>query len=238
VEPARALDHAPRPALCAAALAAGALPGLLPGGAGAFDPLALAAWLALVAAPLGALGGAAALGRRGAAALERRTKGLPAWSPPLVWAALVLLAARGEIGIARLPAPGVAAAAVAGLWALGVGLGACCPARAWRTAALLALAALLLAHLPTGAGALARPWPPELAAQLLELSPLTFVLERGGLDWMRHPAVYDPLGAASIGPDLHRAASGVLAPALLAVVGCALVLASWSARRRTSPRQP
>ena len=230
MEPARPPAHAPHPALCAAALTAGALPGLLAGGAGALDPLALAAWLALVAAPLGTLGGAAVF--------ERRTMLLPTALPPLVWAALLVSTARGEIGAARLPEPFIAAMAVAGLWTLGVGLGASFPARAWRTAALLLLAGLLLALLPTGAGALAQPWPPEVAARLFQLSPLTFVLERGGLDWLRHPAVYDPLGAASIGPELHRAASGVLAPALLAVVGCAFVLASWSARRRTSLYQP
>src|SRR5690606_38635826 len=144
-----------------------------------------AAWLALVAAPLGALGGAAAV--------ERRAVLLLTALPPLAWTALLLFTARGEIGAARLPAPFLAAIAVAGLWTLGVGLGASFPARAGRTAALLVLATLLLALLPTGAGELARPWPPELAARLFELSPLTFVLERGGLDWLRHPAVYDPL---------------------------------------------
>jgi hypothetical protein len=219
-----------------AALTAGGLPGLLPGGAGAFDPLALAAWLALVAAPLGVLAGGCLAGAlragRGARALT--------WvlAAPICWALALALTAAGEAGAARLPEPLAAAIAVGGLWALGIGLGALGgPRRAGPWAALTALLALLLALLPTGAGALAQPWPPALAARLLDLSPLTFVLERAGLDWMRHPAVYDALGAASIGPDLRRAGSGALAPGLLSVVGCALVAASWAVRRRGSPHQ-
>lgn len=230
VDPVR--SPAPRPAppalRRAALLALVGLLGLLPGGAGALDPVALAAWLALVALPLGVLSGGA-LVAGGAAAW------LAALGPPLPWAALLLWTAGAGAGASRLPAPLPALIAIGGLWALGLGLGAAGgPARAWRLAALAALWGLALALLPTGGGALAQPWPPYLAARLLDLSPLAFVLERGGLDWMRHPWVYDALGAADIGPDLRAAGSGALAPGLLAVVGCSLVAASWAVRRRSS----
>ncbi len=200
------------------------LPGLLPSGAGPADPLALAAWLALVAPAVGALAGSAAV-RRGA-------RGAAGLLTPFVWLAVLALLARDG---ARLPDPGGAGLGIGGLFFLGAGLGALRPERAAPCAALLALLALLLALLPTAGGVLAEPWPPTWAARLLELSPLTFVLERGGLDWMRHPWVYEPAGAASIGPDLRVAARGALAPGLCAVVGCALLVASWALRRKSSP---
>lgn len=211
-------------ALAPAALTGAFLPGLLPSGAGPADPLALAAWLALIAPAVGALAGAAALrsGPRGAAGL----------AAPLAWWAVLALLARGG---PRLPDPAGAGLAIGGLFLLGAGLGAMRAERAAPRAAGLALLALLLALLPTGGGLLAEPWPPAWAARLLDLSPLSFVLERGGLDWMRHPWVYEPAGAASIGPDLRVAGRGALAPGLCAVVGCALLVASWAMRRKTSP---
>jgi hypothetical protein len=64
--------------------------------------------------------------------------------------------------------------------------------------------------------------PPALAARLLDLSPVTLLAECSGLDWMRHPAVYAPAGAADIDPATRVAFSGALAGPIAFVVGCAL----------------
>lgn len=124
-----------------------------------------------------------------------------------------------------------AAAAVAVLFYVGHGLGALTARRrtaswGWSGAALLLFLGGALAALPSVGGALARPLPPPLTAQLLDLSPVVWVAESGGLDWMRHPAVYELAGAADIGPDLRVARSsgpGALLACVLLYLACWLL---------------
>jgi hypothetical protein len=148
--------------------------------------------------------------------------------PVLVW--MIALAWSGRQG-GLLPRPDLAGLAVAALYTWGAALGALRGAPAWRLAAVLLLATGLLAALATGGGVLAEPWPPALAARLLDLSPVGLVHECGGLDWMREPAVYDAAGTASIPPDLRvawtgpRAAPVALLTGILALVAARLVRA-------------
>ena len=135
-----------------------------------------------------------------------------AWIPPVVWAAALLL-------IGGVPTPLLASLAIAGLYAAGMGLGAWLSPERAAGAALLTVAALSLA--PTLGGVLERPWPPLIAARLLDASPVAWVAESAGIDWMRHPAVYDAAGTADIGPDLRSGRRSWLAAVGLLVVGCA-----------------
>src|SRR5262245_61327166 len=104
------------------AAAAGAL-GLLPGTAGACDPVACLAWLALLAPAAGF-----ACGSSGARLVPY---GL---SVPALWSLAVVVAdARSERDLAS---PLGGAALVAGLFAAGLGVGARLPERALRGAGL------------------------------------------------------------------------------------------------------
>jgi hypothetical protein len=76
---------------------------------------------------------------------------------------------------------------------------------------------------------LEEPWPPEVASVLLDASPVAWASESAGIDWMRHPAVYDAAGTADIGPDLRTGKRSWLAAVVLLVVGC---LSSLSAQPR------
>ena len=184
------------------------------------DAWSVLAWLALAAPAAGHLVARAASTRRGT---------FVAWcAPPVLWALLVVaLASRS----AAPPAwPG--ALAVCGLYALGLATGRV--GRSGAAGAGVWLAALaLLAGAPMGWGVVTRPWPPEIAAFLLDLSPLSVVLESAGADWMRHPAVYDPAGTLDIGPQMRVAWRGTLAGPGLLVLGCAALGAAVVSRPRS-----
>ncbi len=177
----------------------------LAGGFGA--PLAILTWLALTATGCGAWMG-------------RWARKPAAWVPPLVWAA-ALFFTRG------VQDPLSASLAIAGLYAAGMGLGAWLSPEHAAGAALLVVGGLSLA--PTFGGRLERPWPPEVTSVLLDISPVAWASESGGVDWMRHPAVYDAAGTADIGPNLRTGRRSWLAAVVLLVLGC---LSSLSAQPR------
>jgi len=224
-------DAAPRPASLisardlsvALALAfVGAL-GAWPGAHGEPDPLALIVWLSIVAVPCGAFAGAS---------------GLRIWPlapvAPACWLAAIGIAD----GLSRrdLPAPAWVSAAVFGLFAIGFACGRVAPALRWRgTAALLLLSSALVGAALLGL-VLRTPWPVRVNALLLDLSPATLLAECAGLDWMRHPVVYDAANTVDIDPLSRVARSAPLAGGIVFVVGCALALvAERRARRVRSP---
>ncbi len=168
------------------------------------------AWLAVWAAPAGVLAGA--------------WGGRAACSVPASWALGLWLVSP------PVPRLGWALAALAGLFAAGLGLGRILgrfldggrTAAVWTGAGGLFLGAALACALPAlGMVAGEAPWSPAAAAGWLDLSPASLVVEVGGLDWMRHPAVYAPVGADSIGPEL-RQPFGALAGMTVLLVGCSL----------------
>jgi hypothetical protein len=189
-----------------AAAAVGAL-GALPGSRSGGDPVALLAWLALWCAPAGFLCGA------GGVAL-----GPLALLPPAAW--MGLAAVVDGLSPRDLPSPAWGALAWTGLFAVGFGLGRLAPRRPFPGVAALFLAAALLAALPILGGNLAAPLPPAVSARLIDLSPATLLEECAGVDWMRHPALYDPAGSADIDPSLRVPFRGPLAGPLAFVVGC------------------
>ena len=190
------------------------------------DAVVFLAWLALCAAPLGAwLGGVRerdANGERAHAFL------VPLWP----WAAMVpgawmivfvVLAAERSF-----PSPHWAAAGWTGLFLAGFGLGRCARDASRALAAALGAAALTLAALPAGAGLVAGAFTPAQTARLLDLSPVTQLVELAGVDWMRHPAVYEPARTLDIGPELRGPFRGALAGPLWLLVGCALAgVGAW-----------
>ena len=96
----------------------------------------------------------------------------------------------------------------------------------------LVLVALLGQGAATGWGVVgATPaFGPELTAALLDLSAQGFVLECGGVDWMRGSALYDAAGTDRIGPGLRSSWSGAVAAPLAIVVGCTGLLAARARR--------
>jgi len=216
---------------CAAIGALGALP---LAGRGP-DPTAMLVWLALSSAPVGALAGA-----------TRMHAWVVAPVAPAVWA--VVLVAVDTVSRQDLPTPIWAALAWTGLYALGFSVGRATSGvsdeervRTTRVTpavvAVLLLGSACLVWLPVGGGFLVEPWPPAIAARLLDLSPATLLAECAGLDWMRHPAVYEAAGAADIDPSLRTAYRGSLAAPMVLVVGCACVfgcdaVVRWRERRR------
>jgi len=175
--------------------------GLLPGAAGALEPRAFLGWLVLAAPALGAW-----LAGRGLPPLGQL-------AVPVVWFALGA-AATGEF------APS-AACLVGGLFALGTALGRRSGAHA--SGAALAVT-LVLAGAPLGFGwlaggaELARAGAPELAAWLLDLSPLVLVFDCAGFDWTHaQPEVYAQAGVEWFP---RRPWSGNLAGPAVLVVGC------------------
>lgn len=217
----RSLDA--RLGLALAIAASGAL-GALPGSSSGADPVALLAWLALWSAPAGFLCGAG---------------GVPLWP----WAAIVpaawmgLVASVDGLSPRDLPQPAWAALAWTGLFAFGLGLGRLRPGNAIGGAGALLLLGALLAALPL-TGLLGAPLPPAVAARLLDLSPVTLLAECAGLDWMRHPALYDPAGTVDIDPSLRVAWRGTLAGPVAFVVGCAVAaVGERVARARAASRE-
>src|SRR6185295_5414128 len=126
-------------------------------------------------------------------------------------------------------------AAIAGLFAIGFALGALPSRSAWRRAGIVLLCEAFLCALPLS-GALLRTRPaPAVNARLLDLSPATLVVECAGVDWMRHPAVYDAASTSDIDPILRSPYDGRLAGGLVFVVGCALALCLQRVRDRRWP---
>ena len=195
-------------AMPASIAAVGAL-GALPGSRGGADPVALLAWLALVSAPAGFACGS----------LRARHWALAAL-PPAAWMGLVAVV--DGLSPRDLPSPAWAALAWSGLYAAGYGASRLAPRAGFAGAGALLLASALLAALPILPGFLGAPLPPAIAARLLDLSPATLLVECAGLDWMRHPAVYVPAGAADIDPATRVAYGGALAGPLAFVVGSLL----------------
>ena len=183
-------------------------------GAGFGAPEALLAWLALLAPA-------------GGAWMGRWARSPQAWIPPVVWA-VALFVTSGVLS------PLLACLVIVGLYAVGMGLGAWLPPERAAGAALLVFGALSLA--PTMGGALERPWPAPVAARLLDISPVAWAAESAGIDWMRHPAVYEAAGTADIGLELRSGRRGWLAAGGLLVVGCLLsLLAQPRTAGRTEP---
>lgn len=95
------------------------------------------------------------------------------------------------------------------------------PGRGVAAAAFWLLLGGTLSALPSAGGI----WfaPPGAAWLLitLDLSPVVWVTELAGVDWMRHFSVYESAGAGDLAPDQRQAWSGVNGPAL--VVVCAWV---------------
>lgn len=195
-------------ALPLAIAAVGAL-GALPGSRGGSDPVAVLAWLALWSAPAGFACGSFGARHWALAAI-----------PPAAWMGLVAIVDGSSPR--DLPSPAWAALAWSGLYAAGYGASRLAPRAGFSGVGALLLASALLAALPILPGFLGAPLPPPIAARLLDLSPATLLAECAGLDWMRHPAIYAPAGAADIDPATRVAYGGALAGALVFVVGCAL----------------
>jgi hypothetical protein len=174
--------------------------------------VALLVWLALVAAPIGALAGG-----------TRMHPWVVAPVVPATWA--VVLVFVDTLSQRDLPTPIWACLAWTGIYALGFGVGRrASPGRSGATPTLVAvflLASACLIWLPVGGGFFVEPWPPAVAARLLDLSPATLLAECAGLDWMRHPGLYEAAGTADIDPSLRTAYRGSLAAPLVLVVGCA-----------------
>ena len=133
--------------------------------------------------------------------------------------------------LSALAAPWGAVGALSGLGLSGAALGAWA-ARSGLSGFAVAAWLLLLSLLGHGAAAgwglmgEAPAFGPGLTALLLDVSPHGFVLECGGVDWMRGPGLYEPAGTDRIGPGLRASWSGSVAAPLLVVVGCVALLAA------------
>ncbi len=158
-------------------------------------------------------------GEAAARAVTRAVGGRGSWRGTCLGAATAV--ALWAALLPALPDRSGALLALGGLALLGAGLGVWFPNRRGALASLLLLGAAGLAWAPSMGGLWgAAPWSPQVAARLLGCSPATLVAEAGGLDWLRHSSVYDPVGGDSMGPSLYRP-WGSLAGALPGVVGFA-----------------
>jgi hypothetical protein len=200
--------------------------GALPGSRGS-DPVALLVWLSIWSLPAGVMLGSGAS---------------PLWpvAPvvPALWMALVGLVAASSVRI--LPSPAWSALAWSGLFAAGFALGRLFPAHGWRIAAACLVSAAGLDALSISGAWLASPLSPAWSARLLDLAPATLLAECAGLDWMRHPAIYEPAGALDIDPSLRVAWRGFLAGPIVFLVGCGAAFAAdrIAARRRRALDPP
>lgn len=171
-------------------------------------------WLALWAAPAGALAGA--------------------WSKGF-WILLPWLSALASAVFFRSVSadPWGGTLAISGLYWLGASLHGSSGAAAWSRAAGLLFLVGVLTAMPSLGGALARPLEPATTAFWLDLSPLVWVMESAGFDWMRHPSIYEIAGAADLGPDLRVAYSGTGVPLVATLLGVVLVgiRRGWTPRR-------
>ncbi|MBJ02925.1 MAG: hypothetical protein CMK00_08665 [Planctomycetes bacterium] len=199
-------------------------PPLVMGGTGS---LGLLVWLALVAMPVGVMAGGLGL------------RLWPAgWAVPGLW--MILLALVESRAGNPLPTAPWAVMAWFGLFAVGFSLGHLRPEAVWTRAACslasCALASGLLTLWGWGAGHSAGVWPAQIGASLLDISPVALVTECAGLDWMRHPAVYQNGGTAHMGPELRTAWQGSLAGPGVFLFGCLALGLSGRSKRR--PRVP
>lgn len=187
--------------------------GALPGSRGSSDPVALLAWLSMWSLAAGVLAGASRA---------------PLWpmAPvvPALWMGLLGIVAAGSARV--VPAPAWSALAWSGLFGVGFALGRLWPERRWRIASACFVACGVSNALAISGAWLAAPFPPALAARLLDLAPATLLAECAGLDWMRHPAIYEPAGALDIDPALRVAWRGMLAGPIVFLVGCAAAFAA------------
>ena len=209
-----------RPLLLALAFGALGALGTFPGEHGP-DPLAALAWIAIIALPCGI----------GCGVLALRAWPFAA-SVPALWMSALALAGVGSDR--ALATPVWAALAWTGIFAAGWGIGRLCESGVRASAAGLCLS-VLLAVLPGAGEFLGQPWPPKVAARLLDLSPVGVCTESAGVDWMRQPSVYEPAGALDIDPGLRRPWRGKLAGPGLLMLGCALA-ALGAARARARDR--
>ncbi len=202
-------------------LAALAAPGLLPvdppGATSGADPLALLAWLAVLAPTCGCA----------AVAMDLRAWPFAAAIPGAWMIALVIVSASAGRDVAS-PLWGMLA--IAGLFAAGAGAAHLARKQAWSTCGALLLVGAGLAMLPALPGRSGAPWPVSVARVALDLSPITLVAECSGVDWMRSAAVYGPVGSDRFE---RTAYSGALAGPLCLVLGCAL----WMVAARVSRRR-
>jgi hypothetical protein len=177
------------------------------------DPVRAIAWLAIWAPAAGAV--AQSFGRPGLLV----PAGFVAW----------LISAPFDHRISAI-------GAILGLTSLGWGLGTWFDVARARVFGVLLLLSATLAGLPSAGGrGSGAAWPPEVAAVLLNLSPATLAAESAGVDWMTRPAVYEPVGADAIGPDL-RVPYRRLAGWVVLLVGCSITCGVLLHRRRTSGR--
>ena len=80
------------------------------------------------------------------------------------------------------------------------------------------------------------PWSPGVTSWLLDLSPRTLLMESAGLDWMRHPAMYEAAGTDRLGPGLRTVFAGPVAGSTTLLVGCAALAGRALIRRRAVQR--
>jgi hypothetical protein len=162
------------------------------------DPLRALAWTALSTPTLGCL----------VATRASQVLGAGLLLPGAAMLVIVLQDASSEVD---LPGPLWAALALAGLHWIGLAAGRLGSRNPWSTSAAVLLLTLGLTALPSLGGLVRAPWPPVFAARSLDLSPVVFVEECAGVDWMRHAAVYSAVGTDSIGPELRTPWRGRLA---------------------------
>jgi len=199
-------------ASCAVAL------GGLPLGVAA-DPLALLAWLALAAVPLGILCGA-----RGLA--------LWPWSAMVPAGWMILFALASAFSERAVPAPHGPALVLCGAFLCGWALGRGWPAAAWSSSGLAWALLALASALPMGLWIQDGAFPPAATARLFDLSPVTLVIESAGVDWLRHPLLYETARTYDIGPELRGPFRANLAGPVCLLVGC---LGAWLAARARPP---
>jgi hypothetical protein len=194
--------------------------GCLPVSSRGPDLFAALAWIALSAAPLGAL--ARALGVRL----------LPyGFVAPGVWMAAV--ACLDAVHVRDLPTPFWGALAWSGLYAAGWAIAAVCVRRRLHVVFALACSTALLAGLPEKGGLAHEPWDGEFVAATLALSPVALVTESAGaIDWPWAKSHYAALGVDRFERSPFR---GRLAGPVALVVGCAL---AWLARTLARSREP
>ena len=198
--------------LLLAGIAALGLPGVMPGARGS-DPQALLVWLALVAAPCGALARAAGL-----RLVPHALAVVGAWG--------FLLAAVGAAEARDLAAPSGALLVLGACFCAGHALGARIERAGW-----IFCVALLLGFAPSFGLLAGEHLPATLSGWLLHLSPVVSALSAAGVDALRHPLVYDSAGVADLPSDWSAWSEGVLAPSSAFVLTFSL---AWLVQRRAA----
>ena len=203
-----------------------ALAGGLPVFFGYDDSVLWLAWIAIIALPAGIL---------------CRAAGLPIWPFGLVAPAgwMILLAYLEMKPGLGLPNPAWAATASVGLFMLGTALGALAKGAPFRGAGLGICIVFVFAWLPLASGQNKALWggrplgqmAPGLAAELFDLSPMTLLIESAGVDWMRHPTVYNAAGTEWFS-DRRRPFDGKLTAPIMLLIGS---MGAFLTRSRRTP---